>query len=72
VKSVEAAELTHYCIYVTALLLNMYKQVLTVADALQEEVYEVNTNVCEQGDVGEAFYIIKEVCVCVCVLHILN
>eukprot|EP00953_Heterococcus_sp_UTEX-ZZ885_P031150 16378-Heterococcus_DN1.PRE.3 len=35
-------------------------EVLTVADALQEEVYEANTNVCEQGDVGEAFYIIKE------------
>ena len=37
------------------------RQVLTVADSLQEESFDNGKVVFEQGDVGEAFYIIKEV-----------
>ena len=35
-------------------------EVLTVADALREEVFEEGAVVCHQGDEGEKFYIIKE------------
>ncbi|KAG5181622.1 cyclic nucleotide-binding-like protein [Tribonema minus] len=35
-------------------------EVLTVADSLVEEVVEDGHVICEQGDVGEAFYIIKD------------
>jgi len=35
-------------------------EVLTIADALQEESFEDGATVCSQGDRGEQFYIIKE------------
>lgn len=36
-------------------------EVLTIADALVEETYEDGAVLCTQGEVGDAFYIIKEV-----------
>lgn len=35
-------------------------EVLTIADALQEEEYKSGATVCEQGQPGNTFYIIKE------------
>lgn len=36
-------------------------EILTIADALGEDTYEDGAVVCMQGDVGDAFYIIKKV-----------
>lgn len=36
-------------------------EILTIADALVEDAYEDGDVVCTQGEVGDAFYIIKKV-----------
>ena len=35
-------------------------EILTIADALQEETFPDNSVICRQGDTGETFYIVKE------------
>ena len=41
-------------------------EILTIADALVEDSYEDGDVICTQGEVGDAFYIIKKV---LCKLH---
>lgn len=36
-------------------------EILTIADALVEDTYEDGDVICTQGEVGDAFYIIKKV-----------
>lgn len=36
-------------------------EILTIADALVEDSYEDGDVICTQGEVGDAFYIIKKV-----------
>ena len=46
---------------ISTILLFMYRyEILTIADALKEECFEDGTAVCNQGDMGDKFYLIKD------------
>ena len=53
-----------YCFFVISESLDKWER-LTVADALEPCTFQEGDNIVTQGEPGEEFFIIAEVCVCV-------